>query len=312
MFTIITGNEVVADFHIGQNLDQPYKPVTTQCFLGGTHVFNAFALASGIRDENLDGRVVVLGPVSNDRFGRDFRAIAKTLGVDTSHTRETDNSTLIAIVERSAHNNSFHFPNKSDSALSITQPDDLTDLPDQGGKIVIVQGLASSITSSSKQAWEEYVDRNADMMVVYDANIRLPAIDDIEEHKKILTGWAGRSHVMKVSDADIELIYGADADPEAVIKSYLDAGTKVVCMTTGSKPVQTYTAHGKIESPLETLRVANTVGAGDNFVAGITLGFAKGAFFNAANFDAATPDKLRAVVQSGIDQSARHLRLINQ
>ncbi len=309
MFTIYTGNEIVADVHIAKDFTEPYTPVDTQCVLGGAHVFNAFALAQGIARENLDGRVSVLGTVSTDRFGRNFLEIAKTLGIDVSQTHRTDEDTLIAIVQKSAHNNSFDFPNKRGNAVMATRAEHLPPLP-EGNKMLVMQGLCSTLKPSGG-VWLEYAGDHKDMIVVYDANIRKPVIDDVNSHRKLLETWAGRAQVMKVSDADIEEIYGHEADPEVVIKSYLDAGTSVVCMTTGSRPVVTYTARHRIENPVEAQPVVNTVGAGDNFVAGIVLGFARKSFFDAAAFKIASPESLHHVVQSGISQSARHLRLIN-
>lgn len=309
MFTIFTGNEIVADIHMTKELSVPYEPIDAQCFLGGAHVFNAFALAQGIARENLDGRVSMLGTVSTDRFGRNFLEIAKTLGIDTSHTHPTEEGTLIALVQRSEHNNGFGFPNKERNAVGATRLEHLPPLQD-GNKMLVMQGLCSTLKISG-EAWLQYANYHEDLMVVYDANIRMPVIDNIKDHQKLLTAWAGRAQVMKVSDADIEEIYGMEADPEIVIKSYLDAGASVVCMTTGSKPVVTYTARDRIENPVESLRVQNTVGAGDNFIAGAILGFAKDGFFEAAKYKTVTPARLHDIVQRGVEQSARHLRMIN-
>lgn len=309
MFAVMTGNEIVVDLHVMDDFTKAYEPKTVTSYLGGAHTFNALAVADGIRRENLDGKAYMLGTISTDRFGRNFREIATERGLDLSHTHDTDKDTLLALVQRSEHNNSFFFPNKADNAVTATRAEHLPQLVEEH-QILVMQGLCSTVKPSG-DVWLDYANRNRDMMVVYDANIRLPVIDNIEDHKKLLNRWAARAQVMKVSDADIADIYGKHADPVVVIKSYLDAGASVVCMTTGAGAVQSFTARGKIENAVTPLSVKNTVGAGDNFTGGLTLGFARAGLFDGASLAKVDSAFIHAAVQSGIDQSARHLRLIN-
>lgn len=309
MFAVMTGNEIVVDLHVTDDFTKAYEARSVTAYLGGAHTFNALALADGIRRENLDGKAYMLGTISTDRFGKNFREIAAERGLDLSFAKDTDKDTLLALVQRSEHNNSFFFPNKSDNAVTATRADDLPVLAEKH-QVLVMQGLCSTVKPSG-DVWLDYANRNRDMMVVYDANIRLPVIDDIEAHKKLLTRWAARAQVMKVSDADIADIYGKEADPVVVIKAYLDAGASVVCMTTGATAVQSFTARGKIENTVTPMRVSNTVGAGDNFTAGLTLGFARVGLFDGPSLAKVDSAFIHAAVQSGIDQSARHLRLMN-
>lgn len=309
MFAVMTGNEIVVDLHVMDDFTKAYEPKAVTSYLGGAHTFNALAVADGIHRENLDGKAYMLGTISTDRFGQNFRDIAAQSGLDLSHAKDTDKDTLLALVQRSAHNNSFFFPNKSDNAVTATRAEHLPVLAEEH-QILVMQGLCSTVKPSG-DVWLEYANNNRDIMVVYDANIRLPVIDNIEDHKQRLTRWASRAQVMKVSDADIADIYGKDADPAVVIKSYLDAGANIVCMTTGAAAVQSFTARGRIENTVTPMHVANTVGAGDNFTGGLTLGFARAGLFDGASLEKADSALIHAAVQSGIDQSARHLRLIN-
>lgn len=309
MFTIITGNEIVVDIHTHGAFDRPNTAIESHCVLGGSHVFNAFAIAADILDEDLNGNVMMIGPISTDEFGRNFRDIARKLCIDTSQAVETDASTLIAFVKHGEYNNTFNFPNRRENAMNVTR---LSDLPTiaTDNKIMIAQGVCSTLKPSG-DAWYEYAKNNDDMMIVYDANIRMPFIDDLKEHRALLTRWAGQADVIKISDADIISIYGTRTSIDTVAREYLDAGTSVVCVTQGRDPALTFTKNAKLETPVTPLCVKNTVGAGDNFLAGITLAFAKAGIFNAAAIANADTHTLQQVTAAGVERSTRHLQMIN-
>ncbi len=306
MITFIASNEIVFDVHDKNAPIEAYKPFALEGVLGGAGWFNALALAECLRGVP-DTQAIMLGAISEDRFGNAVRTIGAELGINTSFAKATAVDTLMALVKKGEHNNTFDFPNLSYNAMRETKLADLTAPQIEGHKIALIQGLCANINP----VWMEYAQASPETMIVYDANIRMPAIPNIADHQKHLADWASQAAVMKVSDADIQLIYGDYADFDRVVNTYLHAGAAMVCVTQGSKDTLVYTHKGKTNVPVEAGSYQKTVGAGDNFLGGMAAALALKGMFSRAIINAAPMNDISFVVQSGVGRAAQHLRLIN-
>lgn len=104
--------------------------------------------------------------------------------------------------------------------------------------------------------------------VSYDPNVR-PAVVDPAATLPGVERMVGLSDVVKASDEDAELLYPGD-DLDDVVARWLGAGPGLVVVTQGAKGVTWACASGaRGTAPTQAREVADTVGAGDSFMAGL-------------------------------------------
>jgi fructokinase len=77
-----------------------------------------------------------------------------------------------------------------------------------------------------------------------------------------------RTHVLKVSDEDLALLYPGRS-PDDFASAALAAGTSWVVVTRGGQGATGFTAAGRAEVPSVKVDVQDTVGAGDTFQASL-------------------------------------------
>lgn len=308
-FTIYVGNEVVADMHLKPTGPvKLYEPVQAEYHLGGTHVFNAASIATQIARLGLNGQVSVLGTISKDVFGDHLIANCADLGIDTQHVVRVAESTLVAIVTHGKENNSFYFPNGNSNAMLVMQPYHLPELPEEEHKMLLMQGVCSAMKPSGAH-WLQFARafRN-DTLIIYDVNARPSLISDYHAHRTLVDKWASVSSIVKISDADIQIVYEGLYTFEDASTRLMQQGTKLVVETRGEKSVRVLSQHGVQEFDIPKLQgVTNTVGAGDNFMAGLTLAFAQAGKFSSQDLSTITKDDIELAVTTAIQSACEHL-----
>ena len=93
-------------------------------------------------------------------------------------------------------------------------------------------------------------------------------IKERRTHMARLNRMIAMADIVKVSDEDVAWMTGKD-DVAAAARKWLKAGAKIVVVTRGGKGVEAFTARDRISRPAEKVKVADTVGAGDTFTAGL-------------------------------------------
>jgi fructokinase len=118
-----------------------------------------------------------------------------------------------------------------------------------------------SVLDLVDQAWAR------DVFVSYDPNVRAPLVGDPVQAWRDIEALAGRAHLVKLSDQDVAVLHpGADA--EDIARSLL-AGerTELVLLTRGSEGAVGFVGDLIVRVPGAKVRVVDTVGAGDAFMA---------------------------------------------
>lgn len=109
-------------------------------------------------------------------------------------------------------------------------------------------------------------------LVSLDPNVRLSIISDPEIWRRAIAEIGPHCHVIKVSDEDIAALYEA-ADPEEVCRGWLTDRTVLVVLTRGDEGAVMFTrGAGRVAIPPVKTFVADTVGAGDSFMAALLFG----------------------------------------
>ncbi len=103
-------------------------------------------------------------------------------------------------------------------------------------------------------------------VIAYDPNVRLNVEPSLERWRETLDWMAARTHLLKVSDEDLGLLYPGVAIAD-LAQRWHAAGVRAVVVTRGGEGALAWTAAGEFEvAPVRTT-VIDTVGAGDTFQA---------------------------------------------
>lgn len=105
-------------------------------------------------------------------------------------------------------------------------------------------------------------------LVSYDPNVRPALMGDHARAVRRVERFVTLSHVVKASDEDIEWLYPGVPIPE-VFGRWLDLGAALVLATRGSRGAMSATAAATAEVAAPSITVADTIGAGDSFMAGL-------------------------------------------
>ncbi|WHP60320.1 carbohydrate kinase [Arthrobacter sp. KFRI-F3372] len=110
--------------------------------------------------------------------------------------------------------------------------------------------------------------------VSFDPNCR-PAISaEADAVRGDIEGLVAASDIVKASDEDLRWLYPGRT-PDESLAAWLELGPALVALTRGADGPVILTRHGRVEMPGEVTTVADTVGAGDSFMAGLISGLAQ-------------------------------------
>jgi fructokinase len=105
-------------------------------------------------------------------------------------------------------------------------------------------------------------------VISYDPNIRANVEPDLDVWRATLQWMLPRTHLLKVSDEDLALLYPG-RPLEAFAADALAAGTPLVVVTRGGEGALGFTRSASVVVPPVRVAVADTVGAGDTFQAAL-------------------------------------------
>jgi fructokinase len=104
--------------------------------------------------------------------------------------------------------------------------------------------------------------------VTFDPNVRPSLIADRELAVTRIEHLIERSDLVKVSEEDLRWIDPA-RPPEQIAQTWLQLGPAIVAVTMADRGAVAFCAAGVARVPTRALRVVDTVGAGDSFMAGL-------------------------------------------
>jgi fructokinase len=107
--------------------------------------------------------------------------------------------------------------------------------------------------------------------VTYDPNIRPEVLGSQHEARTIFEDLVPLTDVVKLSDEDAAWLYPRDS-PEEAARHIRGLGTDLVVVTRGSEGSFLLTAETEISVPAVETVVADTIGAGDAYMAALILG----------------------------------------
>ncbi|MEM0948541.1 MAG: carbohydrate kinase [Pseudomonadota bacterium] len=239
--------------------------------------------------------------LSTDLFGEMLSESLDASRVDATLAHRSDRPTTLAFVTLTDGHASYAFYDEN-TAGRMLSPDDLPDLPDHvtacffGGISLMVEPCAATYAAlMSREA-----PRRA---IMIDPNIRPSFIKDEATYRTRMAQLLPLADIVKVSDEDLEWLEGA-GPLDALAKDLLARGPKLVCVTRGSDGATGYTQAGVVSVPAESVAVADTVGAGDTFNAGVMAALHERGSLTKSALESLDEDTVRAALTLGIRAAA--------
>ena len=207
-----------------------------------------------------------LWPISRDGFGEQLLRPLIEAGVDTSLCPRSDRLTTLAFVTLVEGEARYAFYDEG-SAGRMLAPADLPQIPDTVSALFI--GGISLVPDPCGAAIETLAERlRPRIPVILDPNIRPFFITDEAAYRARLARLLGLADMVKLSGDDLDWLMPGKSFEEAAAE-ILAKGAKVVFQTGGSAGARAHWSGDSINAPATRVEVADTIGAGDTFNAGV-------------------------------------------
>lgn len=227
-------------------------------------------VAAGVA--RLGKRAAFLGQVGDDDFGHYLAATLKRAGVDVRGLRFSSAArTALAFVSLRADGERDFLFYRHPSADMLWRPEDIDYSVAEATRIFhfgSISLIAEPVRSATLAALSHARAHGA--RISYDPNLRLPLWPSPSAAREgILLGWR-EAEIVKVSEEELAFLTGS-SDPTAARSLWHDR-LRLVVVTHGARGCTFLTADASGTLPGFTVRVVDTTGAGDGFVAGLLVG----------------------------------------
>ena len=212
-------------------------------------------------------KTAMLGKVGNDAFGKLLLGTLQKAGTETKGMMVSDDvfTTLAFVTLDAQGDREFSFARKPGADTQITFEELKLSLIDEAK--VFHFGTLSLTGEPARSATQQAVAyaRKQGKLITYDPNLRKPLWSCLEEAKTQLLWGLEQADVVKISDEEVEFLFGLS--PEDGAQHILEQfGVKLVFVTCGANGCvfRNQNCSGHVPG-LSGITVVDTTGAGDIF-----------------------------------------------
>lgn len=237
--------------------------------------------------------VTLISDLANDQPGQMILRFLKSNSVSTQYIRKYEKGkTTMALAFTDSENKvtySFYKETPADRFPA--------ELPEVAAGDIVLFGSFYSLTPEIREPMKKFLGKakSSGAFLVYDPNFRSPHLPDLERVKPMIVENIGLSTIVKGSDEDFRLIFGANEFSTAY-EAVKDAGCPNLIYTCGNLGVDAILNEQFYHLDAKSIEPVSTIGAGDAFSSGVIF-----SLFNAAGHLNLTDKHL---LENGIEFSA--------
>ena len=239
---------------------------------GGPNTYRAipggspFNVAIGLSRLNI--ATGFLGKLSTDPLGQQLKTALQDNGVKLDFVQDDSGPTQLALVTRKPGNEPQYVFYGHQSADANLLPENLPiALPDSIHALHF--GSLSLISRPTGTALTQLMRReNQHRVISLDPNVRPSRIPDMATYKLQLEEWMQLSHIVKLSQADLDVVY-PESQTSEIVHRWLTLGPILVVVTQGKNGATGYTADGSVHVSAPVIQLVDSIGAGDAFMSGL-------------------------------------------
>lgn len=235
----------------------------------GGAVYN-LSRALGLQGVN----TIYLNPISRDRFGRSLAEGLIRAGVRLDTSEPAHEPTSLAVVSLDGHGKasySFYRDGVADRQVSA---DSLNTACETLAELRVVATGCLALVPEDRHKYLPWLrtQRQQGRLVVVDANLRPAIVPDMTAYQASVLAALCEADIIKASDDDLQILGFTDADPLMAARTLLEqTRARWLVLTLGARGAALLCREGKAwhASEAAPVIVADTVGAGDCFLAGL-------------------------------------------
>ncbi len=234
----------------------------------------AYNLARAMALQGVD--TAYLNRLSDDRFGARLAEGLREAGVQMPG-EPVRQPTSLAVVQLDAQGKAGYGFYREGVADRV---DDAQALIERSGRFDALRAVCTGALALLPEDRSRYLPwlqhaRAQGWQVVVDANLRPAAAASLPAYRDSVRAALALAHLVKASDEDLQVLLPDVADPLAAARTLFALGpVEAVALTRGAEGATLLARDGRTWHARETasLRIADTVGAGDCFLAGLLTG----------------------------------------
>lgn len=242
----------------------------------------------------LGGQTEMITQLGDDPFGDKIEEEFFKYNIGTKHVLRTKvaNTSLAFVALKEDGNREFSFYRKPGADMLMS--------PDVVKKEWFFDAFALHFCSVSlgdfpmRDAHEKAISyaKQAGTLISFDPNIRLALWENEEELRKTVLAFLPKTHILKISDEEIEFLTGKQTVTDAWEQLFV-GDVQMVIFTKGTDGAECYTRENHAKAPGYKVKAVDTTGAGDAFI---------GSFLYQLAADQITTDNLSLVTKEKMEQ----------
>ena len=210
-----------------------------------------------------------LGETGRDEVGRRIAAFLRSNHVDSRYLRMRDDiqsAVSLAFLDEQNDAHYMFYKQPPRTLPDFEQPEVSKDDVVQFGSYYV---LNPHIRPQVKSFLQHARDRQA--ILYYDVNFRRPHASELERLFPAILENFRLADIVRGSADDFEVMYN-ERDPEAIYRRHIAAHSPLFICTQGGEGITLCTPQGVSRFDVPQVRTVSTIGAGDNFNAGLIYG----------------------------------------
>jgi fructokinase len=215
----------------------------------------------------LGGTGALITQLGADPFGDKIADELAECGIDLSYLKRTDkaNTSLAFVALKEDGNREFSFYRKPGADMLLAPESIEENWFDDAFALHFCS--VSLIDCPMKEAHRKAIEyaHKKDVLVSFDPNLRFALWNDHEKLKNTVLEFAPLSHILKISDEELEFITG-ETEIEKALPKLLTGKTELVIYTQGADGAACYTKKTSASAKSAKVKAVDTTGAGDGFI----------------------------------------------
>ena len=275
-------------------LDVLFKDNQPKAAVPGGSVFNGI-ISLGRAGAN----VTFISEVGGDKVGNIILDFMKENGVGTDNVMVyPDRKSPVSLAFLNEKNDAEYIFYKDYPNLRLD-----VEMPEVTGDDIIMFGSYYAITPQLRDKVKELLDRarNAGAIIYYDVNFRKSHAHEAIKLMPIILENFEYADIVRGSNEDFGFMFGM-TDPDKVYQHKVSFYCPRFICTNGGEGLCLRTATLKKDYPVAPLQTVSTIGAGDNFNAGLVFGLLKNRI-RRADLDELTEAAWDKIIASGMSFS---------
>jgi fructokinase len=217
--------------------------------------------------------VAMLSKVGDDAFGRLLTGTIAASGASIDAIIVTpQHLTGVAVVTLDAQGDRDFLFYRQNCADVNYAPEDVPDDLIQAARILHVNSLVlASPVSASAQRHAISVAQTAGILISVDPNLRPLLWESREAMIAAAREVIAVANILKIGEDELHIVTGI-ADTDAALESIWHEGLRVVAITRGAAGASILTRQARVSVPGVAVKVVDTTGCGDSFMAAFLTG----------------------------------------